>query len=57
MTVDVLERDRLTSGTTWHAAGLLGRIAADSAIVEVRHYSLHWRHLEPQPTAAQGSVY
>ena len=28
--VVLLERDQLTSGTTWHAAGLLGQIGAVS---------------------------
>ena len=28
--VIILERDQLTSGTTWHAAGLVGQLRCDS---------------------------
>ena len=34
--VILLERDQLTSGTTWHAAGLIGQIGA-SAILSLIH--------------------
>ena len=30
--VVLLERDQLTSGTTWHAAGLMGQLGASSTI-------------------------
>ena len=33
--VVLLERDLLTSGTTWHAAGLLGQLGASSTITKV----------------------
>ena len=36
----LLERDQLTSGTTWHAAGLLGQLGASSTITKLRKYSL-----------------
>ncbi len=36
----LLERDQLTSGTTWHAAGLLGQLGATSTITKLRKYSL-----------------
>ena len=36
----LLERDQLTSGTTWHAAGLLGQLGASSTITKIRKYSL-----------------
>ena len=36
----LLERDQLTSGTTWHAAGLMGQLGATSAITKLRKYSL-----------------
>ena len=38
--VILLERDQLTSGTTWHAAGLVGQIGATSTITKLRKYSL-----------------
>ena len=30
--VVLLERDQLTSGTTWHAAGLIGQIGSSATI-------------------------
>ena len=36
----LLERDVLTSGTTWHAAGLIGQLGASAAITKLRKYSL-----------------
>ena len=36
----LLERDQLTSGTTWHAAGLVGQLGATSVITKLRKYSL-----------------
>ena len=36
----LLERDQLTSGTTWHAAGLIGQLGASSTITKLRKYSL-----------------
>jgi len=38
--VILLERDQLTSGTTWHAAGLVGQLGATSTITKLRKYSL-----------------
>jgi len=37
----LLERDQLTSGTTWHAAGLLGQLGATATITKLRKYSLN----------------
>ena len=37
----LLERDQLTSGTTWHAAGLVGQLGATSTITKLRKYSLN----------------
>ena len=37
----LLERDQLTSGTTWHAAGLLGQVGASATITKLRNYSLN----------------
>jgi len=36
----LVERDQLTSGTTWHAAGLVGQLGATSTITKLRKYSL-----------------
>tara|TARA_B100001121_G_scaffold9168_1_gene7636 strand:- start:2267 stop:4711 length:2445 start_codon:yes stop_codon:yes gene_type:complete len=36
----LLERDQLTSGTTWHAAGLIGQLGASQTITKLRKYSL-----------------
>ena len=36
----LLERDQLTSGTTWHAAGLMGQLGATATITKLRKYSL-----------------
>ena len=38
--VVLLEKDQLTSGTTWHAAGLIGQLGASSTITKLRKYSL-----------------
>ena len=36
----LLERDRLTSGTTWHAAGLLSEFRGTRALTDLARYSL-----------------
>ena len=36
----LLERDLLTSGTTWHAAGLVSQLGPTAAITKIRKYSL-----------------
>ena len=38
--VVLLERDQLTSGTTWHAAGLIGQLGSSLTITKLRKYSL-----------------
>ena len=42
--VVLLERDQLTSGTTWHAAGLMGQLGASSTITKLRKYNwfINW---------------
>ena len=35
----LLERDALTSGTTWHAAGLLGNVKGHEALVSMVKWS------------------
>ena len=43
----LLERDQLTSGTTWHAAGLVGQLGASATITKLRKYSLNlYKELE-----------
>ena len=43
----LLERDLLTSGTTWHAAGLVGQLGATATITKLRKYSLNlYKELE-----------
>lgn len=38
--VVLLERKRLTCGTTWHAAGLVGTLRASKVMCEIANYSL-----------------
>ena len=38
--VVLLERDQLTSGTTWHAAGLVSQLGPSSAVTKIRKYTL-----------------
>ena len=37
--VVLLERDQLTSGTTWHAAGLVSQLGPSAAITKIRKRS------------------
>lgn len=37
--VVLLERKRLTSGTTWHAAGLIGQLRSSSTLTKIAKYS------------------
>ena len=37
--VVLLERKRLTSGTTWHAAGLIGQLRATANMTRLAKYS------------------
>ena len=42
----LLERDQLTSGTTWHAAGLVSQLGPTAAITKIRKYtSVSYTHL------------
>ena len=34
--VVLLERDQLTSGTTWHAAGLVSQLGPSAAVTKIR---------------------
>ena len=51
----LLERDRLTSGTTWHAAGLVGQLGATATITKLRKYSLNlYKELEKKTGLSTG---
>ena len=51
----LLERDRLTSGTTWHAAGLVGQLGASATITRLRKYSLNlYKELEEKTGLSTG---
>ena len=53
--VVLLERDQLTSGTTWHAAGLIGQLGATSTITKLRKYSLDlYKDLEKKTGLSTG---
>ena len=53
--VVLLERDQLTSGTTWHAAGLVGQLGATSVITKLRKYSLDlYKELERKTGQSTG---
>ncbi len=40
LNVVLLEQNRLTSGSTWHAAGLVGQLRSSAAITQVLKYSV-----------------
>ncbi|RMH45280.1 MAG: FAD-dependent oxidoreductase, partial [Alphaproteobacteria bacterium] len=47
--VVLVERDRLTSGSTWHAAGLVGQLRSSASITQVLKYSVElYRRLESE---------
>ena len=51
----LLERDQLTSGTTWHAAGLVGQLGATATITKLRKYSLNlYKELEKKTELSTG---
>jgi len=51
----LLERDQLTSGTTWHAAGLVGQLGATATITKLRKYSLNlYKELEKKTNLSTG---
>jgi len=53
--VVLLERDQLTSGTTWHAAGLVGQLGASATITKFRKYSLDlYKQLEKETELSTG---
>ncbi len=53
--VAVVERHQLTSGTTWHAAGLVGQLRATENLTRLARYSLNlYRDLEEETGQATG---
>ena len=53
--VVLLERKRLTSGTTWHAAGLIGQLRATKNMTKLAKYSADlYRSLEEETGVATG---
>ena len=51
----LLERDVLTSGTTWHAAGLIGQLGSSATITRLRNYSLNlYKQLEIETGLSTG---
>ena len=54
--VVVLERDQLTSGTTWHAAGLMTTFGSGSeTVLEIRRHSMElYKRLEAETGQATG---
>ncbi len=53
--VILLERDQLTSGTTWHAAGLIGQLGSSATITRLRNYSLNlYKKLEKETGLSTG---
>ena len=53
--VVLLERDQLTSGTTWHAAGLVSQLGPTAAVTKIRKYSLElYKRLEKEIDFSSG---
>ncbi len=53
--VVLLERDKLTSGTTWHAAGLVSQLGPSAAVTKIRKYTLDlYKNLEKEVDHSAG---
>ena len=53
--VVLLERDQLTSGTTWHAGGLVSQLGTSAAITKIRKYTLDlYKELEKKVDHSAG---
>ncbi len=53
--VVLLERDQLTSGTTWHAAGLVSQLGPTASITKIRKYTLDlYKKLEKEVDHSAG---
>ncbi len=53
--VVLLERDQLTSGTTWHAAGLVSQLGPTASVTKIRKYTLDlYKNLEKEVDHSAG---
>jgi len=53
--VILLERDQLTSGTTWHAAGLVSQLGPSASVTKIRKYTLElYKELEKKVDHSAG---
>ncbi len=53
--VVLLERDQLTSGTTWHAAGLVSQLGPTASVTKIRKYTLDlYKKLEKEVDHSAG---
>ena len=53
--VVLIERKRLTSGTTWHAAGLVGQLRATANLTKLAQYTTNlYKGLEAETGQATG---
>ena len=53
--VTLLERNELTSGTTWHSAGLIGQLGSSATITKLRNHSLNlYKDLEKETGLSTG---
>jgi len=53
--VVLFERDQLTSGTTWHAAGLVSQLGPSAAVTKIRKYTLDlYKNLEKEVDHSAG---
>ncbi len=53
--VVLLEQNKLTSGSTWHAAGLVGQLRSSASITQVLKYSVNlYKELEKETGLATG---
>ena len=53
--VVLLEQGKLTNGSTWHAAGLVGQLRSSASITQVLKYSVElYEHLEAETGLATG---
>ena len=53
--VILFERDQLTSGTTWHAAGLVSQLGPSAAVTKIRKYTLDlYKNLEKEVDHSAG---
>ncbi|WP_440692088.1 GcvT family protein [Candidatus Pelagibacter sp. HIMB1695] len=51
----LLERDQLTSGTTWHAAGLVSQLGPTASVTKIRKYTLDlYKKLEKEVDHSAG---